>query len=376
VSTAPRKRKRTVEDDEAAYENMRDEEHAERVAEGAALKADDETRWRETGETPAEREKRLSHETQRARRFPTVKLPPVDPERRRAGAKKRKERLAERAERARDRAALAAEEAANLADEAEDAAMAEAEWQDEMGGDDWQSQYDLDGLRGHGRKKPKRGLRGGEPGDCKIVLDGSSKYGATYLLLCGDDEQYGESSGMIETYVDRVPQPKSGKHMRSEAKGLVVGLVDLNRDIRRKGWGTKLYEAAAKEACARRMPLISNDRTTGAFSNDFWRKQHAKGRARIIGERKGIPVYALRCTAKDDLSGVAKKRGKKAPAKYTKSCTLAAYQANVAHGVSKGKSTAQAVAVAISILKTGCGVKSKKRMKPAAIVAQGKKKKR
>lgn len=56
--------------------------------------------------------------------------------------------------------------------------------------------------------------------------------------------------------------------------------VDVEPAFQRQGVATKLYEAAAKEACRRgAMPIGSNIRTLKSPSNQFWAKQFAKGRA-------------------------------------------------------------------------------------------------
>ena len=104
---------------------------------------------------------------------------------------------------------------------------------------------------------------------------------------------------------------------RSKAKvsGKVVYAVkniEVNEVARRKGVGTKLYEAAANEACRRRGSLASVGRNPGAHSNDFWEKQAAKGRAVRVRQPGGQPAFVLvECPSKGmrtDLSGVQRKR--------------------------------------------------------------------
>lgn len=62
---------------------------------------------------------------------------------------------------------------------------------------------------------------------------------------------------------------------------LVEG-VYVDDNYQRHGVGTRLYEAAAEFACANGATLASGQRLRGAHSNDFWRKQIAKGRATTL----------------------------------------------------------------------------------------------
>lgn len=74
----------------------------------------------------------------------------------------------------------------------------------------------------------------------------------------------------------------SAHRLARKVGGRVVYGVDdvrVSETARRKGVGTKLYEAAANEACARRGRLASTNRLSEAHSNAFWEKQEAKGRA-------------------------------------------------------------------------------------------------
>ena len=73
----------------------------------------------------------------------------------------------------------------------------------------------------------------------------------------------------------------------------VVKTIEVNESARRKGVGTKLYEAAANEACRRRGRLASVGRNPGAHSNDFWEKQEAKGRAVRVRQPGGQPAFVL-----------------------------------------------------------------------------------
>jgi len=52
---------------------------------------------------------------------------------------------------------------------------------------------------------------------------------------------------------------------------------------------------------------------------------------------------------------------------------MKAFSSNVRSEIESGKPRAQAVAIAISTLKTACGVTSSRQMKPSQIVKAGKK---
>lgn len=86
-----------------------------------------------------------------------------------------------------------------------------------------------------------------------------------------------------------------------------VRSVDVPFAHRRKGIATKLYEAAAQEACRRRARLASVERTTSAHSHTFWVKQLEKGRAQVVGRDK-TPKYVLDCAFARDLSGVKRRK--------------------------------------------------------------------
>lgn len=93
--------------------------------------------------------------------------------------------------------------------------------------------------------------------------------------------------------------------------------VDVARAHRRKGIATKLYEAAAQEACRRRARLASIERLYGAHSHDFWAKQKAKGRVQELPGKPVprdqpadayTPVYVLDCAFARDLSGPKRRK--------------------------------------------------------------------
>lgn len=88
------------------------------------------------------------------------------------------------------------------------------------------------------------------------------------------------------------------------------------------GIGTKLYEAAARQACLLGRPLVS-DSSRSKYSEGFWVKQAAKGRATCIkgsgratrltdewDEQGSWPCgnYALSCPAPRSLAAIKKVR--------------------------------------------------------------------
>ena len=78
---------------------------------------------------------------------------------------------------------------------------------------------------------------------------------------------------------------------------------------RRQGVATKLYETAAQAACDRRGHLASTYRSPGAHSHDFWAKQLAKGRARMVRRRDSPqPAYILTSCPVGSLARPARRR--------------------------------------------------------------------
>lgn len=88
--------------------------------------------------------------------------------------------------------------------------------------------------------------------------------------------------------------------------------VGVSAEARRKGIATKLYEAAAQEACRRRSRLASIDRLFSSHSRDFWHKQKTKGRVQEYPGKpvppgippEATPIYVLDCAFARDLSGL------------------------------------------------------------------------
>lgn len=99
---------------------------------------------------------------------------------------------------------------------------------------------------------------------------------------------------------------------KTKVSGRVVYTVsDVNVEERnqRRGVATKLYEAAHAGACSRRSRLASTARNAGAFSNDFWRKQEARGRVEVYPHKDPRLVkYVVSSCDTRDLSGLKKRR--------------------------------------------------------------------
>lgn len=103
----------------------------------------------------------------------------------------------------------------------------------------------------------------------------------------------------------------TGVRLNDKIRGRVVykvSNVKVAEGQRRRGVATKLYEAAAQEACRRRARLASLERRAMAYSHEFWRKQAAKGRAEVIERRNEQPVYVLDCAFARDLSSLRRRK--------------------------------------------------------------------
>lgn len=90
-----------------------------------------------------------------------------------------------------------------------------------------------------------------------------------------------------------------------------IGMVETKPGWTRAGVATRLYEALAKEACAHGRQLVSAERIRDSASHAFWAKQAQKGRVVELGANLYGPIYALRCDAASDLSGVTRKPRRK-----------------------------------------------------------------
>jgi len=132
-------------------------------------------------------------------------------------------------------------------------------------------------------------------------IDTGTRYGIAFRAECN-----GSSCGRIEAH-----------RKFSKVGGRVVYTVmriDVDPEHRRKGVATKLYEAAANEACRRRARLASTERNPGAHSIDFWKKQVAKGRAKAFpirgADEDRYTRYLLLDCPVMDLSGARRPRFK------------------------------------------------------------------
>lgn len=185
---------------------------------------------------------------------------------------------------------------------------------------------DLPTLNGMRRRKG-RGFGALEQCEVHAMPVGNQTY---YWMTCTDGE---EEDVVSEMYVTREKPTKDAcreGHSRKCAKALTslpfirtVDSIETYGRNKRKGYGTKLYERAAKDACEAGEPLVSYLRLPDSASNAFWKKQHEKGRAVAAGaykrfEKRGSeeimvsePIYALQCGAHKDLSGAGKKRKKR-----------------------------------------------------------------
>lgn len=131
---------------------------------------------------------------------------------------------------------------------------------------------------------------------CSVVRKGSLRSSYMELeLRCGawpDAESVG--------YID----------VSKKGEWLNVNGIFVDEPYRRKGYGTKLYEAAAEVACENDLNLASTYREDEAHSHDFWRKQARKGRAEVIrgAGHKGQDVYVLNSSCGVDLSGLPERQ--------------------------------------------------------------------
>ena len=166
--------------------------------------------------------------------------------------------------------------------------------------------------------------RAGAP-KCEVLSmpQGSITY---YWMNC--EYPNGEEDVVAEMYVERAKPTKNAcppggsrrcaKAITSLPNIRTVDSIDTHGENKRKGYGTKLYQAAARDACAAGEPLVSYLRLPQSESNHFWKKQFEKGRAVSVGEYRDSktgekkPIFALQCGRHEDLSGVKRKYKAKA----------------------------------------------------------------
>jgi len=135
----------------------------------------------------------------------------------------------------------------------------------------------------------------GRPADFRIEDEGRKHVSFTAFCGKGEDE---EECGILNVDEDQ------------EERILKIGGVFVYDSYLRQGIATALYEAAAQKACQRGLRLASTSRIKDAKSNDFWRKQAAKGRVderQVFGERD---VWYLLKNCETSLSGLKGKRRK------------------------------------------------------------------
>lgn len=114
--------------------------------------------------------------------------------------------------------------------------------------------------------------------------------------------EYVEEDGSVLGRLQAAKVKRAGRTVW-DIKGVFVQAAH-----RRKGIATKLYEAAAREACARRAPLASTDVRAGT-TEAFWKKQLAKGRASILGKGRERPWYILDCPPPASLAALGREDG-------------------------------------------------------------------
>lgn len=158
--------------------------------------------------------------------------------------------------------------------------------------------------------------RGGDAWEPEVELldDGAFDFdfaglGAPASLEIRERETGGKNTFHFEAWLgeSRVGEIYASKSRLGGHVVYAVRSVDVPFAHRRKGIATKLYEAAAQEACRRRARLASVERTTSAHSHTFWVKQLEKGRAQVVGRDK-TPKYVLDCAFARDLSGVKRRK--------------------------------------------------------------------
>lgn len=103
-------------------------------------------------------------------------------------------------------------------------------------------------------------------------------------------------------------------HTMENVEVAKVVSIRVDEKWRREGIGTKLYEAAAKEACRKFKRPLASDRSRSSMADGFWEKQVRKGRAVCAQSREdgSCVFYRLKDCGVKDLSGLRKKRSRRA----------------------------------------------------------------
>jgi GNAT superfamily N-acetyltransferase len=133
-----------------------------------------------------------------------------------------------------------------------------------------------------------------------------------FSVTCGDD-----IAGWMDVFKRDDIDGVSGTYW-------AVNNVYVKDRFQRQGIATRLYEAAARRACEKGVPLASPSRLQGAKSTSFWEKQVRKGRAKRIprphryapfgSKKRGseqMDVFVLDCAEASDLSGLDLTRNQK-----------------------------------------------------------------
>lgn len=141
----------------------------------------------------------------------------------------------------------------------------------------------------------KRGL-----GRVTVKIEEIETGGKSFKLVART--RFGEAVGYLSAHPTKI----GGR------KVFAVDNIDVDESVRRQGVATQLYEAAASLACTKRGRLASRDRLPWAYSNEFWEKQAAKGRAEVFkAPRGGVKdrgsIRYVLTTCGESLAGVRRK---------------------------------------------------------------------
>ena len=68
-------------------------------------------------------------------------------------------------------------------------------------------------------------------------------------------------------------------HSERYARHAAIYRISIDKDMRRTGIGTALYEAAARLSCQRFKKPLASDNVRSPMADQFWRKQYIKQRA-------------------------------------------------------------------------------------------------
>lgn len=118
----------------------------------------------------------------------------------------------------------------------------------------------------------------------------------------------GENDILVQAFVGDV---EAGRLTAGTLRGdgaVRVRIMQVDKQWRRQGVGTAMYEAAAHAACERYGLPLSSDDTRSPAAEEFWRKQERKGKA-VCRLRLGESCfrYWLSCPAPRSLAGRRKR---------------------------------------------------------------------